>query len=75
MNEEKLYLLNKHIKTLNDINYEDNVDTFFSKNNDLKNVQFLIKVLIENKKLSCYTLKLKNSKILSFKQFSLKYIF
>ena len=38
MNEENLYFLNKHIKTLNDIDDDNDVDIFFSKNNNSKNV-------------------------------------
>ena len=38
MNEKSLYFLNKHIKTLNDIDHENNVDTSSLKNNDSKNV-------------------------------------
>ena len=37
MNEESLYLLNKHMKMLNNINHKNNADTFFSENNDSKN--------------------------------------
>ena len=31
MNEENLYFLNKHIKTLNDIDHENNVNIFFKE--------------------------------------------
>ena len=66
MNEKSLNVLNEIMNIVNNINDFSSVSL---NDSDSKNVSFLMKVLIKNKKISCCTLKLKNSKISSLKRF------